>query len=81
MTARPPVADWATDWDHLDPAWTSDPYPNLGRVCGEQLPGCPYRPLQGRLLPDALSRTSATSPTITSISRRGAWSSARAIIG
>ena len=26
MTARPPVSDWATDWDHLDPAWTSDPY-------------------------------------------------------
>ena len=26
MTARPPVADWATDWDHLDPAWTIDPY-------------------------------------------------------
>ena len=26
MTARPPVSDWATDWDHLDPAWTIDPY-------------------------------------------------------
>lgn len=26
MTARPPVSDWATDWDHLDPAWTTDPY-------------------------------------------------------
>jgi cytochrome P450 len=27
MTARPPVSNWATDWDHLDPAWMSDPYP------------------------------------------------------
>jgi cytochrome P450 len=26
MAARPPVSDWATDWDHLDPAWTTDPY-------------------------------------------------------
>jgi|SRR5947209_949457 len=25
--ARPPVSDWACDWDHLDPAWVSNPYP------------------------------------------------------
>jgi cytochrome P450 len=24
---RPPVTDWTTDWDHLDPRWRSDPYP------------------------------------------------------
>ena len=24
---RPPVSDWATDFDHLDPRWVSDPYP------------------------------------------------------
>src|SRR5262249_62409239 len=24
---RPPVGDWATDWDHLDPRWRNDPYP------------------------------------------------------
>ena len=24
---RPPVSDWATDWDHLDPRWVEDPYP------------------------------------------------------
>lgn len=24
---RPPVTDWATDWDHLDPQWVEDPYP------------------------------------------------------
>ena len=22
-----PVADWATDFDHTDPAWVADPYP------------------------------------------------------
>ena len=28
MTDRhPPVQDWATDFDHTDPAWTADPYP------------------------------------------------------
>jgi cytochrome P450 len=25
--ARAPVNDWASDWDHLDPAWVADPYP------------------------------------------------------
>lgn len=24
---RPPVADWATDFDHTDPEWVADPYP------------------------------------------------------
>jgi cytochrome P450 len=27
VSSRPPVADWATDWDHLDPTWVDDPYP------------------------------------------------------
>ena len=28
MTARrPPVKDWATDFDHLDPRWINDPFP------------------------------------------------------
>jgi cytochrome P450 len=24
---HPPVADWATDFDHTDPVWAADPYP------------------------------------------------------
>ena len=28
-TPRPPVEDWATDFDHFDPAFTADPYPIL----------------------------------------------------
>ena len=24
---RPPVTDWRTDWDHLDPRWRDDPFP------------------------------------------------------
>jgi cytochrome P450 len=27
MTQRPPVEDFATDFDHTDPAWVNDPYP------------------------------------------------------
>ena len=27
MGNRPPAADWATDFDHLDPRWTENPYP------------------------------------------------------
>jgi len=36
MTGRAPVADWATDFDHLDPAWIENPYPiwdELRRTC------------------------------------------------
>jgi len=37
MTSRhPPVQDWATDFDHTDPAWVADPYPiwaDLRRHC------------------------------------------------
>jgi cytochrome P450 len=27
MSRRPPVIDWATDFDHLDPRWVENPYP------------------------------------------------------
>ena len=27
MTAKKPVEDFATDWDHTDPQWVADPYP------------------------------------------------------
>jgi cytochrome P450 len=27
MGTRPPVQDWATDFDHLDPRWVNDPFP------------------------------------------------------
>jgi cytochrome P450 len=37
VTSRhPPVRDWATDFDHTDPAWVADPYPiwaELQRRC------------------------------------------------
>jgi cytochrome P450 len=27
MSSRPPVTDWATDFDHLDPGWIENPFP------------------------------------------------------
>ena len=27
MESRPPVTDWAIDFDHFDPQWTENPYP------------------------------------------------------
>jgi cytochrome P450 len=27
MSTRPPATDWATDFDHLDPRWSENPYP------------------------------------------------------
>jgi cytochrome P450 len=27
MTDVPPVKDWTSDWDHLDPRWKENPYP------------------------------------------------------
>jgi cytochrome P450 len=32
MRARPPVTDWANDFDHLDPRWVEDPYPIWDRL-------------------------------------------------
>jgi len=36
MSTRPPVHDWASDFDHTDPGWVGDPYPiwaELQREC------------------------------------------------
>ena len=36
MSERPPVKDWATDFDHLNPQWISDPFPiwdELRKTC------------------------------------------------
>lgn len=44
---RPPSQDWATDFDHLDPRWSNDPYPiwaGLRETCAvahtERFEGC-----------------------------------------
>ena len=37
MASRPPVKDWATDFDHTDPQWMKDPFP----IWDELRSGCP----------------------------------------
>ncbi|MEZ5816173.1 MAG: cytochrome P450 [Hyphomicrobiaceae bacterium] len=34
MTGRPPVSDWATDFDHTDPRWTENPYAIMAELRG-----------------------------------------------
>src|SRR6201987_1698765 len=40
MSRRPPVADWTTDFDHLDPRWVENPYP----IWDELRQKCPIAP-------------------------------------
>jgi len=35
MSQRPPVSDWSTDFDHLDPRWVENPYPIWDRLRDE----------------------------------------------
>ena len=35
MSNRPPVADWASDFDHLDPNWIEDPFPIWNELRGK----------------------------------------------
>ena len=38
MQDRPVVSDWMTDWDHMDPAWTEDPYKIWSAIRDEKCP-------------------------------------------
>ena len=54
MRERPPVTDWASDFDPLDPAWINDPFP----IWAALRKGCRshHRPLHGRVLSQPLRR-------------------------
>ena len=38
MSEREPVKSWLTDWDHMDPEWSKDPFPIWDEV---RTSGCP----------------------------------------
>ena len=38
MQYRPVVTDWMTDWDHMDPEWTKDPYTIWNNIRDEKCP-------------------------------------------
>ena len=68
MSSRhPPVTDWATDFDHTDPAWVADPYPDLGRPAR---PGARSPTANATAGPGCrcATRTSRPSPTTPSTS-------------
>ena len=77
--ARPPVTDWASDWDHLDPAWVGNPYPIWQTL--RDGPGRRPRALPRRLFSHAIFRRSARLRTILTASPLGAWWFARVTIG
>ena len=75
MSQRPPVKDWATDFDHLDQRWINDPFP----IWDDMRKRCPIAHtdrFMGVYFPRA-TRTCAPSPTTRSISPRAASSCAR----
>ncbi|NWG72862.1 MAG: cytochrome P450, partial [Parvularculaceae bacterium] len=48
---RPPVTDWLTDWDHLDPRWTSDPVPIWDEIRKSECPVAHTDRFMGAYLP------------------------------
>lgn len=38
MSEREPVKDWLTDWDHMDPEWSKDPFPIWDEVRTSECP-------------------------------------------
>jgi len=66
---RPPVTDWQTDWDHLDPRWRDDPYP----IWDELRQKCPIAHtgrFQGAYLPTTYSAVKAIAYDTENFSSR-----------
>ena len=51
MQDRPVVTDWMTDWDHMDPEWTEDPYRIWNKIRGEKCPIAHTERFGGAYLP------------------------------
>ncbi|MBN9263013.1 MAG: cytochrome P450, partial [Hyphomicrobium sp.] len=51
MSERPPVTDWLTDWDHLDPRWVDDPFPIWETIRGAKCPIAHTDRYRGAYLP------------------------------
>jgi cytochrome P450 len=51
MSNRAPVADWLTDWDHLDPAWVADPFPIWDQIRSAPCPIAHTKRFMGAYLP------------------------------
>jgi cytochrome P450 len=51
MGERPPVTDWLTDWDHLDPQWVDDPFPIWENIRASKCPIAHTDRFRGAYLP------------------------------
>ena len=75
MSARLPVKDWATDFDHLNPSWINDPFP----IWDEMRKKCPIAHtdrFMGVYFPSRYEDVRAVAYD-NYISPRAAWSCAR----
>lgn len=66
---RPPVTEWATDWDHLDPRWRDDPYP-IWDDLRQQCPVAHTNRFLGAYLPTSLSAVKAIAYDTDAFSSR-----------
>jgi cytochrome P450 len=66
---RPPVMNWATDWDHLDPRWRDDPYP-IWDVLRQNCPIAHTERYLGAYLPTKYSSVKAIAYDTKSFSSR-----------
>lgn len=51
MKDRPPVDNWMTDWDHMDPQWTEDPYTIWDEIRSSEVPIAHTKRYGGAYLP------------------------------
>ena len=51
MSARPPVTDWLTDFDHLAPQWINDPFPIWDEIRASRCPIAHTSRFNGVFLP------------------------------
>lgn len=51
MNERPPVEDWLTDWDHMDSAWTENPYAIWEQIRSSETPIAHTQRYGGSYLP------------------------------
>ena len=77
MSTRPPVKDWATDFDHIDPRWIENPF----SIWDELRQRCPVAHSErfegGAYFPSRYAGRARRSPTTPNTSPRGGWWCAR----
>ncbi len=71
MTERPPVTDWKTDFDHMDPAYTKDPY-SIYATLQKECPIAHSNRYEGMWVPTKYEDLAAIAHDTKHFSSRGA---------